>query len=431
MISSVATWRWLLLVPAGLLLTPHALPAYTVLTHEAVIDSAWDANIKPLLLARFPGSDAKALIEAHSYAYGGCIIQDMGYYPFGDRFFTDLAHYVRSGDFVVNLIRDSQTLDEYAFALGSMAHYAADIHGHDLAVNLSVPIEYPKLLRKYGTVVTYEENPLAHLRVEFGFDVLQVAHGRYAPQSYHDFIGFSVAQGVLERAFHDTYSLDLRDLFADMDLTLGTYRHTVSGIIPEMTRVAWDLAKKDLRSNDPTVSRRAFIYNLSRAGYRKEWPSRYRQPGVGARILALVIRILPKIGPLKVLSVKVPTAATENLFQASFDRTLDEYRRLLRDQGQGRLTLPNLDLDTGAPTRPGAYWMADDAYAQLAIRLARRNPASIAPPVLQNVLAFFSDTTLPFATKTRAPKVWRQTLAALDKLRTPVAPSGPSRPARR
>ena len=82
----------------------------------------------------------------------GCIIQDMGYYPFGSKFFSDLVHYVRTGDFIVNLIREAQTLNEFAFALGALAHYAADTQGHSVAVNRSVALEYPKLARKYGKV---------------------------------------------------------------------------------------------------------------------------------------------------------------------------------------------------------------------------------------------------------------------------------------
>src|SRR5206468_2267142 len=140
-----------------------------VLSHEAIIDSAWDAGLKPLLLQRFPNSTSAELVEAHAYAYGGCIIQDMGYYPFGSRFFSDLVHYVRSGDFILSLLRESQNREEYAFALGALAHYAADTQGHSVAVNRSVAIEYPKLRRKYGESVTYYQKPSAHIRVEFAF----------------------------------------------------------------------------------------------------------------------------------------------------------------------------------------------------------------------------------------------------------------------
>src|SRR5579871_1744172 len=136
--------------------------SYSVLTHEAIIDSAWDSAIKPLLLQRFPAATADELTEAHAYAYGGSIIQDLGYYPFGSKFFSDLTHYVRSADFILNMIRESQDLNEYAFALGSLSHYAADNDGHRMATNLSVPLLYPNLRLKFGATVTYADDPFSH-----------------------------------------------------------------------------------------------------------------------------------------------------------------------------------------------------------------------------------------------------------------------------
>jgi len=399
-----------------LLLFCPALTGYSVLTHEAIIDSAWDDQIKPILLLRFPAATPSELKDAHAYAYGGCILQDMGYYPFGSRFFSDLLHYVRSGDFILNLIRESQDLNEYAFALGALSHYAADTNGHSIAVNRAVPLEYPGLARKYGGVVTYEDNPTAHLKVEFGFDVVQVSRGHYAPQAYHDFIGFQVAKPVLERAFRDTYSLDLADIFADLDLALATYRHSVSTIIPAMTRVAWALNQHDPARVQSGITRRQFVYNLSRASYRKEWDHRYREPGIGTRIIAFLLRILPKIGPLKALSFRPPTPRTNQMFEASFNHTMDAYRGLLKDQNPAGLSLPNLDFDTGQPTRPGEYRMADDAYAQLVIKLSERDPSSIDPKLRENILAFYRDLAQPFATRKNA-KQWRRTLAAIEKLK--------------
>jgi hypothetical protein len=401
---------------AALLAVPGAR-AYSVLTHEAIIDSAWDQNIKPLLVKRFPESTADDLNHAHGYAYAGCIIQDMGYYPFGSKFFSDLVHYVRSGDFVVTMIRDSQDLNEYAFALGSLAHYSADTDGHRIAVNPAVAIEFPKLQEEYGPIVTYGQNPGAHLKVEFGFDVLQVARGRYASKAYHDFIGFQVSKPVLERAFHDVYSLELKDVFGDLDLALGTYRRTVSSIIPEMTRVAWKLKKDELLKSDAGITRRKFIYNLSHASYRKEWDGKYEKPGIGATLLAFLFRIMPKVGPFKAGAFKAPTPQTAKLFEDSFDRTLDQYRQTLARVDQGQLTLENRDFDTGAPTRPGEYKLADNAYAKLAIKLAQKDPKDLDLKVVENVLGFYRDLNVAIATKDD-PKEWSETIAAVSKLET-------------
>jgi hypothetical protein len=391
-----------------------------VLTHEAVIDSAWEQNIKPLLLERFPGATAEELKDAHASAYAGCIIQDMGYYPFGNKFFSDLVHYVHGGEFVVNLIREARTIDEYGFALGALAHYAGDIQGHSVAVNRAVPIEYPRLERKFGPRVTYADDHSSHLKVEFAFDVLQVSRGNYAPQAYHDFIGFHVSRGVLERAFRDTYCLELADVITNLDLALGTYRHVVSGTIPHMTRVAWRLKESDLKKSRSGITRRAFIYNLSRASYRKEWDDRYQHPGAGADILAFLIRILPKFGPLKALDFKAPTARTERLFEDSFDRTLAEYIRLLTAAGDDRLVLEERNFDTGSPTRPAEYTLADATYARLAVALAEEQPETVDRKLRNEVLAYYQDPDLPFATKKDA-KAWRETQDALEKLRSQKA----------
>src|SRR5215813_4636724 len=251
-------------------------PGYSVLTHEAIIDSSWDDGIKPLLLKRYPGATAEQLREAHAYAYGGAIIQDMGYYPFGSRFFTDLAHYVRSGDFIESLINESSNLNEYAFAIGALAHYAADNNGHSIGVNRAVPLEYPKLRARYGDEVTYAEDASSHLKTEFGFDVVQVARGNYASDAYHDFIGFKVSKDVLERAFLKTYGLQVKDVFKNLDLAIGTYRRTVSGLIPEMTKVAWELKKDEIQKDTPGITHQKFLYNLSRADYEKSMAENMR-----------------------------------------------------------------------------------------------------------------------------------------------------------
>src|SRR5580692_3628935 len=185
-----------------LLILCSACAAYSVLTHEEVVDLLWKDDIQPLLLHRFPAATADDLKTAHAFAYGGSLIQDMGYYPFGNKYFSDLTHYVRSGDFIVNLIKDARDLNEYAFALGALAHYSSDNLGHP-TVNRAVALEFPKLRRKFGTEVTYADDPKAHIRTEFGFDVTQVAKNRYTSDRYHDFIGFEVSKPLLEKAFQD------------------------------------------------------------------------------------------------------------------------------------------------------------------------------------------------------------------------------------
>jgi hypothetical protein len=401
---------------------PSEAAAYAVLAHEAIIDSAWDANIRPLLLKRFPDATPEQLKGAHGYAYGGAIIQDMGYYPHGSFFFSDLTHYVRSGDFVLALLRDSKDLDGYAFALGSLAHYAADNDGHSIGTNRAVPLLYPKLKKKYGDTVTYEEDKLAHVKTEFGFDVLEVAQGRYAPDNYHDFIGFGVSVPLLEQAFQETYGLDLKTVLTDEDKVLGSYRHDVSQLLPKATRIAWSLKKNDILKDQPGITKRKFLYNLSRASYQKNWGKQYQPPTFGERFLAFLVRILPKIGPLKVLQLKTPTPAAEKLFEASFNATLDRYKQLLSQAGAGQLDLPNDNFDTGAITGPGKYKLGDETQAKLLDGLAKQQFNGASPEIRAELLEFFGHPDAPYAMK-RKPKDWAKVQAELEQLKNAPPPA--------
>jgi hypothetical protein len=388
-----------------LLLSASVSYGYTVLTHEAIIDSAWDSSIVKLLLKRFPDATPDELNKAHAHAYGGCIVQDMGYYPFSSRFFSDLTHYVRSGDFVLALIRESQDLDEYAFALGALEHYVADIEGHRIATNPSVAILYPELRRKFGNAVTYWDNPVSHIRTEFGFDVLQVASGRYAPDRYRGFIGFQVSRRVLERAFEDTYGIEMKDVFANLTLALGSYRRSISSIVPGMTRVAWSLKQDQIKKEIPGITRKKFLYNLSRASYEKEWGTEYHKPGFRTKLVTFLVRIVPKIGPFKALKVRMPTPAVEKLFMASFNATVDRYRALLTNVAAGQLQLDNDNFDIGQLSRAGIYNGADEAYAKLVGKLADRQFAGTSPELRQNILAFYTDVKKPIHARSTAKEM--------------------------
>lgn len=412
------------------LICPAPSSAYAVLAHEAIIDAAWETHIKPLLKARFPGATEPQLSEAQAYAYGGSIIQDMGYYPYGSHFFSDLTHYVRSGDFVQALLRDSRDLDEYGFAIGALAHYAADNDGHRMATNRAVPILYPALQKKYGDVVSYEQNPLAHAKTEFGFDVLEVASESYAPDGYHDFIGFEVSQELLDRAFEETYGLKLKDVLLDEDKALNSYRHAVSKTIPTATKVAWSLKKDDIKGELPGMTKRRFRYNLSKSNYEREWGKNYQKPTWREEFLAFIYKLIPKFGPLKVLQFRTPTPETQKMFRGSFNATLERYKDLIHDLRDGRLDLPNDNFDVGEATGPGKYALNDNAHAQLLDRLAAQKFAGLSPDVRDELLHFFSDPDAPYATKQDA-KEWANIQAEIAHLKataTPViTPAVPSR----
>jgi hypothetical protein len=398
--------------------------AYSVLTHEEVVDLLWKDTIQPLLLKRFPNATPDDLKKAHAFAYGGSLVQDMGYYPFGNKYFSDLTHYVRSGDFIVNLIHEASDLNEYAFALGALAHYSADNMGHP-TVNESVGLLFPDLRKKYGNEVTYEDNPKAHIRTEFGFDMVQVAKNRYTSDRYHDFIGFEVSKPVLERAFQDTYGIPLKEVIPNEDMAIGTFRRAISKIVPEMTRVALLARNKQLVAETPNANARKFRYYLSKADYQREWGKGYRRPGFGTRVLAFFLKFVPKVGPFKALDFKIPTRKTEDLYVASVNRTLDNYKNLLREVKANDLRLTNTDFDTGRLTDAGEYKLTDKTYAHLLDQLSKDNFQQVTPDLQQNILKFYKDPLAPLTTKADH-SAWERVRLELEHLRTVQPQAAPS-----
>jgi hypothetical protein len=374
----------------ALLLAPSEARAYSVLSHEANIDALWDSHIRPLVARRFPQATRDELLKARAYAYGGSVIQDLGYYPFGSRFFSNLLHYVRTGDFVEEMIAGAKDPFEFAFALGALAHYVSDNVGHPEGVNPSVALLFPKLRARHGRSVTYADSPASHVMVEFSFDVVQVATGRYRTEAYQSFVGFEVAAPVLERAFARVYGLEMKDVFVDQELAIGSYRHAISQTIPEITRIAWRDKREEIEKALPGVARESFLFNLTKQQYEEKYGTKYQRPGLLARFLALLYRLLPKIGPLKGLQFKAPTPEAEALFLESLRDTRERYRRGLDAVAAGRMALPNTDFDTGKPSAHGEYSLADETYAELLHRLAKRKFAGVPAEMRRNLLAFYA-----------------------------------------
>ena len=390
--------------------------AYSVFAHEALIDASWEHYLKPLIKIKFPGTNDSLMKEAHAYAYGGAVAPDMGYYPFGSKLFTNLLHYVRSGDFIENILNEAQTATEYAFALGCMYHYYADVYGHSIGVNVSVPIQYPKAKEKYGNAVTFEQDKIAHKRVEFAFDVMETAKGNYAPEAYRDYIGFKVADSLLERAFYKTYSLHLTDVFRNFSRAVNTFRWTVRNFFPEITKTAWASKKNELVKKNPTLTARHFKYHMRRVNYNKEFGRDRDKPGFFAYFLAALIKILPKIGPLKPLKFKPPGPEVEKNYIESFNTVLAHDTAAIKKLATQEPDLKNKDFDTGNDVFPGEYGITDDTYCQLLLKLKDNNFASIALLLKENIVHFFNNPKLIFS-KNNEKEYQQKVLEALSQLK--------------
>ncbi len=389
-----------------LILCSHGASAYSLLTHEAIIDVNWKKTIEPMLLKKYPASSPEALLKAHSYAYGGAIMPDIGFSPFGSMFYTDLVHNVRTGDYILALIEEAQDVNEYAFALGSLAHYTADNYGHAVGTNIAVPRVYPKLKAKFGEVITYADHHKSHSRVELSFDVLQTARGNYATKDYHDFIGFGVSTPLIERAFYKTYGLDVHHVFKSMSLAISTYRWVIKSLLPNIVRTAWASKKSDLKKLNPGITQQRFSYKMKNTNYYNEFGRELQKAGFIPTVISIIIPVLPKIGPLSKLRFRAPTEEVEKLFIRSFDSTIVNYELALRAIQSGTPDLPNKALDTGEKTSIGKYSIADDTHAELLFILQKENFKNVSPALRENLLHFY-DQSLPVLSTKKDLRRWK------------------------
>jgi len=406
--------KYILICIIFLLLSGKMAHAYSVLTHEAIIDVNWEPVIVPLLKQRYPGVTQKALDEAHAFAYGGAIAPDMGYYPFGNKFFSDLIHYVRNGDFIIALQNDARNVQEYAFALGVLSHYTADKYGHSLGVNLAVPLMFPELKAKHGPVITYEDDPMTHIRTEFGFDVLQTARGNYASDAYQRFISFEIADDLLKRSFRHNYGLEIDSIFSNYPRSVRTFRWAVKDIFPRLTRAAWKSRKSEILKQQQTATARNFHYRMRRSTFMNSYGREIERTGFGSWLIASLLNILPKVGPLKAMKVIIPSPEAEKIFIKSFDTVSVRYRQaLLRIKSAG--TLMNVDFDTGEPSTPGEYKLADETHYTFLMKLQARGPIPLEEGLTRHVSDFYAHKNASKLSETDTAR-WSEIQAALAEL---------------
>jgi hypothetical protein len=373
-------------------LLASARPAggYSVLTHEELIDLTWPDSIKPLLLSRYPKLTPAELREARAYAYGGCVIQDLGYYPFGNPLFSKLLHYVRTGDFVRSLFRNSKNANDTAFAIGALAHYFGDTVGHPEAVNRAVASEFPELEAKYGSNVNYAEGPRQHVRAEFAFDINDIVKHRLAPESYLNHIGFQVPVPLLATAFFETYGLRLGKVIGQHRPTMKGYRYSVRTLLPRVAYAETLLYRKRMPADTPGPDLDELNRQIATVAAYDHWIGYRKHAGVGTYLLAGVIYILPKFGPLVDLKLRPPSAAAEQQYVTSMLHTVSALRQTLAAANRSG-SIPNKDLDTGDFVYPGTYSLEDYAYADLLHQMTLDPTSPIPFGIKRDLLAYFAD----------------------------------------
>jgi len=446
------------------LLCRQPAAAYSVLTHEQLIDLTWQDSIVPLLLSRYPNLTPLQLEQARAYAYGGCVIQDMGYYPFGDLFYSDLTHYVRSGDFVVSLFRNAHNADELAFAVGALSHYIGDSVGHSDATNLAVPVEFPKLRRRYGPVVSYEQGQHQHVQTEFAFDIDELAHHHMAPLGYLRHVGFKVPVHQLALAFYQTYGITDFAGYHASRFNMREYRYAVRTFIPRVAFAVAVLHRRHEPAEPDTPDTVEIDKEIAAVAVANHWDRYRHKTSFETYALACFLFVLPKVGPLALVNVKGPTEQTEADYMhslvlstqslrlslhrftppakstASADPVspapnhaaapgtsaqpapaaplpVDTHREGAQPAIDPRHPLPNRDLDTGHVIQPGGYSLTDSTYASLLHRLTRTPQQPVPPGIVRDIQAYYADPDAPITTK-RDPKRWAQVEADLKTLAT-------------
>lgn len=407
----------LLLLGIFLLFSSTTALPYSVQTHEQLIDLAWKQSIRPLLLKRYPTLTPAQIERAHAFAYGGCAIQDLGYYPFGNPFLSNLTHYVRPGDFVLNLVRNAHNANELAFAIGALSHYIGDSIGHSEAVNQAVPIEFPKLARKYGSVVTYDEDEHAHVRTEFAFDVNEISKHRFAPSAYLRHVGLAIPTSLLRRAFFQTYGIDLYKIIGHRRPLLPGYRFSVRSFLPRIAYAEVVLHKSSFPPDTPGEALDRLNKDLAQSEFENGWDQYRKKAGIGTHLLAGIIFILPRIGPLSDAAIRGPNQQTQQKYVESVNHSTEVLRHILANFDSIDSLVPNLDLDTGAKVKPGAYRLTDETYARL-VDVLTRNPAQPVPFALrQDIEDYYSNPASPISTKKNAKK-WATLQTRLKQLET-------------
>ena len=415
MIRNTTRYKALALL-ALLLITIQANP-YSVQSHEEIIDIAWKNSIVPVILRHFPNLTDAQLNEAHAYAYGGSAIQDFGYYPFGNAFFSNLTHYVRSGDFVLSLIRNSQTADDLAFAIGALSHYIGDTIGHSYATNQAVSIEFPKLARQYGPTVNYAEGPHQHVQTEFAFDINQLSKGRFAPSHYLGHVGLEIPRPLLHTAFYETYGLNLPDIIGSKETSLRTYRRGVRSFIPDIARAETILHKKSFPTDTPSDDLTQLKTELLQISNEDNWQQYKQKPGFTSHLYAGFIYIVPKVGAMKMLSIRGPEPQTEELYIHSMSRSVRVLLRVMANYDRIEHYITNRDLDTGAVVRPGGYPLTDKTYAKLLAELTKLPTRPIPVQLKHDIQAYYADPLAPITTKKNATQ-WAAVQANLKTLET-------------
>ena len=219
----------------------------------------------------------------------------------------------------------------------------------------------------------------------------------------------------LATAFYETYGLSEDFSKARFRrVNVGGFRFAVRSFIPRIAYALTLLHRSRMPADSTSPDLQKLADEVARVAAENNWDQYRKKAGIGTYSLAGFIYILPKIGPLKMVAIKGPTAATEEEYVRSVNLSTDALSSALGRFGKPHQTLANRDLDTGAPVRPGAIALPMTPMPSCLHRLVADPHHTVPPGLKADILNYYADPNAPIHTKKNAGKVGPGSVWAAD-----------------
>lgn len=267
--------------------------------------------------APFPLHDARA----RGAFLHGALSPDAGYFPRGDRLFSELAHLARTGDLARALVEEAHTSAQRAHAWGWLTHLLGDLAIHPL-VNAA---HGERVHGSRARPVTSTDDEAGHMRLEYGLDAALFAA---FPEVEAMEVGAAPGAedlGHVERAYRRVYGWSPTTAWM-------AAAHRVTGRMTRLSRLV-NLAFTAPASRCP-------LHALLHLGTRPVAPPRPWLPGRWNRSSGVLAVLSPFRPPAWLVD---ETAATVDGFGAWVDGL----------RGAELRELGNHDLVSGEQERPG------------------------------------------------------------------------------
>ena len=390
--SDVPRLAAFLIASSLLLIVPADGRAFSVTAHQGVVDQAWGLTLVPLIRQRFPNATDRELTEAHAYARGGSISPILVLSARESFVFRPAA--LRSHRrFRQPSVNWGQLSGRICVRLGMLGHYEAPAGIRKRPI-FRCPSSIPSSSRNTATPSPMRTHPRAPT------NSIRCAAGRSSQRNtdlFEHSIDFKVPRDALERAFAETYGLQLNDLFDNYDIAIYTYRWGFRTIINEGTGIAWALYRKDIESNEPGVTSKEFVREISRGDFERQFGKAFLEPGYLPRFVGFLGTLVPDVGPLKRLPFKPLPDSVQKLYFRAYRHASERYVHEVAAICANKAWLENINLDTGRADKSGEYAPADEAWVDLLELHDKSHFANVRDDLASDFRAHFRDRNASLA----------------------------------